>query len=300
MSIGSIAGGLLSAYGAYRSSKANQAGIDRQIAESRRQAKEAKDAAKFRQVGFRSNLGNFTTSVDDAGNLTDVGFMLDPRFQDRADTFARLGEDMLGNLVTDPTEAAERDIARLEELQAPGRAQAQERMFSDLAAKGLTGIGVDMGTGAQVNPYAAAFSESVEQQQRRNVIDSYDRARKQMAEDLAFTESLFGSEQDIYNLGRNELMFGLGLANDERDARLRAAGVDRQIGSNIADLQGQRGNVAAGRTEALLASLGRLGGQAYDDWQEGLFSNSSSSMGTTPTDRINQRNNFGYGFTLAT
>ena len=276
LGVGSLIGGALSAYGAYRSSKAQQAGIEAQIQAERESREAAKEAAKFREVGFTSPYGQMRTTVDEEGRLTDVGFDLDPRFQARAERYAGLGETMLGGIDVDPMAAAQARTARLEELAQPGRELAQERMFSNLAAKGLTGIGADVGYGVAVNPYAMALSQAEEAQRARTAAESYDLARKDIATDLALTRSLFGEEQDIYGLGRSELDYGLSLAEQERQARLTAARCSASSNAAIARMQAQAGNVAAGRYEALLGSLGTLGGRAYDS---GLFGG-SAQLGT--------------------
>jgi hypothetical protein len=270
--IGAIVGGALSAYGAYRSSKAQQAGIDRQIAAERENRAAAEKAARFREVGFTSPYGAFRTEVDAEGRLTDVGFDLDPRFQARAERYAGLGEQMLGGIDVDPTAAAQAHIARISELRQPGRELAQERLFSDLAAKGLTGIGADVGYGEAVNPYMLAMSQAQEAQDAATAAESYDLARKNIVQDLALTKTLFGEEQDIYGLGRSEMDYGLALAEQERAARMTAARGSAASNAAIARMQAQAGNVRAGRYEALLGSLGQLGGRAYDG---GLFGGSA-------------------------
>ena len=270
--LGAIVGGALSAYGAYRSSKAQQAGIDRQIAAERENRAAAEEAAKFRPVGFTSPYGTMRTEVDAEGRLTDVGFDLDPRFQRRADIYAGLGEQMLGGIDIDPMAAAEARTARLEELARPGRELAQERMFSNLASKGLTGLATDIGYGGAANPYAMALAQSQEAQRAATAAESYDLARKNIAQDLALTRTLFGEEQDIYGLGRAEMDYGLSLAEQERAARMTAARGSAASNAAIARMQGQAGNIAAGRYEALLGSLGQLGGRAYDG---GLFGGSA-------------------------
>ena len=291
--IGAIVGGALSAYGAYRSSKAQQAGIDRQIAAERENRAAAEKAARFREVGFTSPYGAFRTEVDAEGRLTDVGFDLDPRFQARADIYAGLGEQMLGGIDVDPMAAAEARTARLEELARPGRELAQERMFSNLAAKGLTGLAMDIGYGGAANPYAMALAQSQEAQRAATAAESYDLARKNIVQDLALTRTLFGEEQDIYGLGRSEMDYGLSLAEQERAARMTAARGSAASNAAIARMQGQSGNIAAGRYEALLGSLGQLGGRAYD---AGLF---GGSMSTPSPREVAATQRFGlsqYGF----
>ena len=272
---GAIVGGALSAYGAYKSSKAQQAGIDRQIAAEREARAAGEEAAKFRPVGFTSPYGAMRTAVDEEGRLTDVGFDLDPRFQRRADVFAGMGEQMLGGIDIDPTAAAQARTARLEALEQPGRELSQERMFSNLASKGLTGLGVDMGYGGTANPYMMAMAQAEEAQRARTASESYDLARRDITADLTLMDTLFGREQDIYGLGRSEMDYGLELADIERRRRMDAASGSATSARNIASLQAQAGNVAAGRTEALLSSLGQLGGRAYDG---GLFGGSTGQV----------------------
>jgi len=272
---GAIVGGAISAYGAYKSSKAQQAGVQAQIAAEREARAAAEEAAKFRAVGFTSPYGAMRTEVDAEGRLTDVGFDLDPRFQQRADIYAGMGEQMLGGIDVDPMAAAQARTARLEALAQPGRELAQERMFSNLASKGLTGLGVDIGYGGAANPYAMALAQSEEAQRARTASDSYDLARRDITADIALADTLFGQERGIYDIGRAEMDYGINLADTERMRRLEAAGRSATAARNIAGYQAQAGNIAAGRTEALLSSLGQLGGRAYD---AGLFSGGSGAV----------------------
>ena len=262
------------------------------IAAERENRAAAEEAAKFRPVGFTSPYGAMRTEVDAEGRLTDVGFDLDPRYQQRADLYASMGEQMLGGIDLDPMAAAEARTARLEALAQPGRELAQERMFSGLASKGLTGLGVDMGYGGAANPYAMAMMQAQEAQRARTAAESYDVSRADILRDLSLSETLFGQEQDIYGLGRSEMDYGLALAESERNARLTAARGSASSNAAIARMQAQSGNIAAGRYEALLGSIGQLGGRAYDN---GLFS--SSAGATSPN--VAQTQNFGmsqYGF----
>lgn len=275
---GAAIGGLLSAKGARDAAKIQAGSANQQIAMQREMQRRAAEAAKFRPVGVTSPYGTADIQVRD-GQLQSVGFNLSPEMQARADRFAQLGEGMLGQLTTDPTQAAQERTQRLEALAQPGRELAQERLFSNLASKGLTGIGVDMGMGGAVNPYMLAQSQAEERQRALTSAESYDLARRQMQEDFAQTQRLFGAQQGIFDIGQAELGTALDIADIERQRAISAATGQAQFGQNISDIMSAQANARAQQQAALYGGIG----QAVSGMDlSGLFGGLSSAAGSAP------------------
>lgn len=191
-----------------------------------------------------------------------------------------LGREALAGLSLDPTEAAQARTSRIQELQAPGRAEAQERLFSDLAAKGLTGLAVESGTGARVNPYLQAQAEAQAQQDALTAAQSYDVARQDIGQDInratgllsaARTQGLYGQEDINQALQRAQALGGLERATqlygreDLESAIARGTGLFGQL--RQADVYGQQDvDTMLGRTSGLLSL-----GQSLSDYETGRF-----------------------------
>jgi hypothetical protein len=274
--IASIGGALLNRSAAKKAANAQLQASQTQADIQKANAARAEEAAKFRAIGFTSPYATPTFTVDDDGQLIDVRTELSPELQSRfdrlgtaaeglfgtglaraqdtrrqalADQYFGLGQQQLGTVSLDPTAAAAERTARMQELLAPQRAAQQEQLFSDLAAKGLTGLAVDQGMGAS-NPYVAALAQQQAQQDRQIAAQSLDLADQQIGtqlqrasglfgaaatqealqsgaaqQALAPYETLFGAGQGLYNLGQTEQARAMELANQERDRALAAAGV---------------------------------------------------------------------------
>jgi len=156
------------------------------------------EAAKFRPIGFSTRFGAADYEIDpETGALVSAGYNIDPalvaqqeqlmglmpgmlsqaaqagqQYGDLAQQYFGMGQEALGAVQLDPMQAAQERYARLEAIQAPGRAEAQERLLSGLAAKGLTGLATETGTGARVNPYALAQQEAIARQQAQTSAES--------------------------------------------------------------------------------------------------------------------------------
>lgn len=274
---GAIAGAAISAYGANRAAKSQAAAADRQIAMQREMQQQAAEAAKFRPVGVTSPYGRSNITVSPEGQLESVGFNLSPEFQRRATMFADLGETTLAGLTGDPMEAARMRTERLEALNAPGRALAQERLFSDLASKGLTGLAVDTGMGGQSNPYMMALAQAEEQQRARTAAESYDLARGQMGEDFRLAQMYFGGQQGLFDLGQQELGQALDIADIERQRAIAAATGQANFGTNISNIMGAQAQTAAQQQAALYGGIGNaVGGMNLS----GLFSGGGGGTST--------------------
>ena len=276
---GAIAGAAIGAYGANRAAQQQAAAADRQIAMQREMQQKAAEAAKFRPVGVTSPYGQSRIQVSPEGQLESVGFDLSPELQAQAARFGELGQGMLSQLTTDPMAAAEERTQRLEALAQPGRELAQERLFANLASKGLTGIGVDMGMGGAVNPYMLAQAQSEERQRALTSAESYDLARRQMQEDFAQTQRLFGAQRGVLDIGTAELGTALDLADIERQRAISAATNQANFGSNISDIMSAQ---SAARAQQTAATYGGIGNAVGGMNLSGLFSGGSSALGAAP------------------
>lgn len=203
-------------------------------------------------------------------------------YQDLAGQYLGRAQTMLPQISLDPTQAAMERTQRIQALQAPGRAEAQEALFSNLAAKGLTGLGVTTGTGATVNPYMAAMQEAQAQQDALTAAESLDRSRRDIAADLELAGGLLGSAQtlegyeagrvgqalqpyrdilgqsiDIEALGQQALDIGTALGGGERTAAAALAGGM----SDAARTRGEAGMLRGERIAGLFSGVGDVLGQ---------------------------------------
>lgn len=203
-------------------------------------------------------------------------------YQDLSQEYLGRAQTMLPQITLDPTQAAMERTQRLQALQAPGRAEAQEALFSNLAAKGLTGLGVTTGTGATVNPYMAALQEAQAQEDARIASESLDRSRRDIAADLELAGGLLGSAQqleeygfarpgqalspyrdalaqavEIEGLGQQALDIGTALGRNERTA---AAGLASGM-ADAARTRGEAGMLRGQRIAGLFGGVGDIIGQ---------------------------------------
>ena len=262
-----IGSSLIGARNSRKAAKAQQRAADAQAQVQRENAERAREAAKFRAVGFTSPYATPEFTVNDEGQLTDVSTALSPELQSRfdrlqqasesafgtaleragqtrrqelADTLFGLGQQQLGAVQLDPTAAAAERTARMQELLAPQRAAQQEQLFSDLANKGLTGLSVDQGMGAS-NPYMAALAQQQAQQDREIAARSLDLADQQIASQLERASGLFGTaaQQEVLQAGAAEqaltpyrTLFGAGqdiygLGREEEARAMELANAER-------------------------------------------------------------------------
>lgn len=280
--------------------RAAETSANAQLEAARMQA----EASRFRPVGVTTGFGSTRYVMGPDGYLVEAGYDLRPEllqqreqlmgllpgqlsealgqtqyYQDLGGQFAGMGEQVLGGISLDPTQAAAERTARMQELLAPGRAIGQERMFSELAAKGLTGIGANIGGGAAVNPIAAAREQELAQIDRAIAAESLDRARSDIDLDLARARGLFGTAQGfqfdtlgralspyqsalaqaqgIEALGAGALDIGTALGSGERTAAQAAGRAMAQGMEGAALTRQQAANLAAQQQAAMLGGLGR-------------------------------------------
>lgn len=187
-------------------------------------------------------------------------------YQELSEQYLGRAAPILSQMTLDPTQAAAERTARLQALQAPGRAETQEALFSNLAAKGLTGLGVTTGTGATVNPYMAALQEAQAAEDARIASESLDRARADIAAQLDLAGGLLGSAQQLegYEAGRAATAFApyqsiLGTA-EQLDALARQPlTLGAQLGGTQ---QGLAGTLASGLSDAARTTLAGQTAQA--------------------------------------
>lgn len=274
-------------------------------------------ASRFRPVGVSTRFGTAQYEVGPEGYLTEASYQLDPQLRaqqeqlmgalpgqlsralatdqfygDLAGQYQGLGQQALGAISLDPMQAAQERTQRLEALAQPGRAEAQERLFSGLAAKGLTGLAVESGTGARVNPYMAAQQQEFDRQRALTAAESFDRARQDIRSDLARAEGLFGAAQTaeqfqagrlasalspyqtllaeaqgLEGLGGSALQSGLDISEQQRQAALSGAGAAARgltsagsaLGTGMtqaAATRAQAANLAAQRQAAMFGGIG--------------------------------------------
>ena len=320
--VGSAAVGLV---GANKAAAAQRGAADRAAAAQIEAARIQAEANKFRPVGVTTAFGGTRYAMDDEGYLTEAGYDLSPELKAQqeqlmglapgaltqalatddyygnlARQYASMGEQTLAGINLDPTQAAQERVALMQELAAPGRAESQERLFSDLAAKGLTGIAVESGTGARVNPYMAALAQEQEQQNKAMALEALTRAQSDIDTQLARGQGLFGTgqsfeeyqagrlgqqlapyqallgqAQNLEALGAGALDLGSALAARERTAAQSAGTATAQGMLNASDIRTQSAMNTANQQAARWSGVGNtLAGLDYS----GLFRQSSAPV----------------------
>lgn len=300
----SIGGGALSFLGASRAASAQRSAAETSAQAQLEAARIQAEASRFRPVGVTTGFGSTRYVMGPDGYLVEAGYDLRPEllaqreqlmgllpgalsqalgqtgyYQDLGQRYAQMGEDVLGGIQLDPTQAAAARTARMQELLAPGRAIGEERMFSQLAAKGLTGIGADIGGGMAVNPIAAARAQEQAQIDRAIAAESLDVAQSDIDRALRRAGGLFGTAQGyqfdtlgralapyqsalgmaqtIESLGAGALDIGSALGAGERSAAQAAGGALARGMTGAALTQQEAANRYAQTQAAMLGGLGR-------------------------------------------
>lgn len=256
---GAVAGAVVTSYGANKAAKTANQGVEAQIAAEREARAAGMEASKFRPVGFTSPYGTANYQVDAEGNLISAGFNLSDEMQNRAGTFGRLGQDVLSQLSIDPMQVAQERTNRLTALLDPQRSLQTEQTFANLAAKGLTGVGADLGTGQNVNPMMAGLQSNFAQQDLGIAAESLDFAQQDILNRLNLARGLFSDQSGVFDIGRSELDYGFNLADRERQRRLEGAGMAATSAQNIGNLTSQ---IAGNNAQMQAAMYGQFGGIA--------------------------------------
>lgn len=260
-----IGGSLISGYGAYKGAKQQAASMSEAIQAQREAAARVAEASKFRAVGVTSPYGQANIQVSPEGQLQSVGFELSPEEQQRAALFGQLGETALSGLTADPMEQARRQVSQIEALRAPERALAQERLFSNLAGKGLLGIGVDTGVGTNVNPYLSALQEAQNRESMLTALEAEQSARARQVEDYNLAQTYLGAQRGVFDIGTKELQRALNVSDLERQRAMGAAqtqyGYAQDIGQMTQNLGALRGQTTAAMFGGLGSAISGLGMQ---------------------------------------
>lgn len=292
-------------YGANKAARSQQAAADRSAAAQIEAARIQAEASKFRPVGVTTAFGGTRYKVGPEGYLTEAGYELTPELKaqqeqllglapgaltsalatdqyygDLARRYAGLGEQALAGIQMDPMQAAQERVARMQALAEPGRAEAEQRLFSNLAAKGLTGIAVEGGTGARVNPYMAALAQEQEQQNKAMALEALTQAQSdidkqlargtglfgtgqsyeqyqagRLAQQMAPYQALLGQAQTLESLGGGALDIGTALAARERTAAQTAGSAIGQGMTGAARTQAAGATAAARQQAAMFGGL---------------------------------------------
>jgi len=255
--------------------RARQQSADAQIRAAEIQA----EASRFRPVGITTGLSSTRYVMGPDGYLVEAGYDLRPDllqqreqlmgllpgalsqaltdvdyYRGIGDRYSGMGEQVLSGIDLDPTQAAAKRTALMQELLAPGRAIGEERMYANLAAKGLTGMGADIGGGMAVSPIAAARAQEQEQINKAIAAESFDRAQSDIDLGLRRAGGLFGTAQGYQfdTLGRALAPYQSALAQAQGIEALGAGALD--IGSALA-----RGERTAAQTAGGALSRGMMG-----------------------------------------
>lgn len=249
----------LNMYGANQAADAaRQSGQDTLAA-----AQVAADAAKFDPWAVSTGYGTSYFDTD----KQQAGYTLDPTLEAFRNAFYGGAGEFMGQIKTDPTEAAQKYYQEQQQLMQPGRqaediALRQQQLQSGRIGLGVAPVAVGAGNvGGMINP---------EQYQR-------DLARAQVDADLGF-QSRELAQADIdraISRGTGLLQSGLGI----EEQGLRALTIGADIGSKQAVSGGNvaqtlmtganaaaQGNLAAGLSRAgMFADAGRgFMGQNYN------------------------------------
>jgi hypothetical protein len=359
---GAVIGGVIAGQGARSAARTQSAAADRQSQAqleaaqlqadlAREAAARQEEASRFRPVGVSSRFGQAQYTVGPEGYLTQAGYSLDPQLASQRDQllgmlpgslsqalsigdeygqlgqqYFGMGQEALGAINLDPMQAAAERTRRLQELEAPGRALAQERLFSGLASKGLTGLATDVGMGGAVNPYALAQEQGFARQDALTAAESYDRARSDIASDLQrasglFTtgrgmetyqsgrlgqalspyQSLLAQAQGLEGLGATALQAGLDISEQQRQAALTGAGAaargmlgaGKALGSGMTQAAATQAQAANLRARQQAALYGGIGQSVSNMDLSGLFNRTASSFPLTSA-AGQYANNFNY------
>lgn len=181
------------------------------------------DASRFRPVGMTTRFGSSNFSFDDKGNLTSAGYDLSPDMQALQDGL--LGRAMgqgtgfadqslgaaqglfnlgSGYMAQSPEAAASQWMRGQQSLLAPSRERSFANMMNQNYQQGTQGLSVGatgmrpngMAGMSAENPLAAAYFNSIAQQDNQLAAQAMEQGREQ----VRFGTGLFGS--------------GLGLASD--------------------------------------------------------------------------------------
>jgi hypothetical protein len=211
----------------------------------------AVNLAQFKPVGTTTAFGTSQYTVDPTtGQITQAGYTSTPQIQAAQQGLMSAGQALIptGNL----QDQAARIMAQQQGLLAPGREQQLAGLQNKLFQTGTTGLATG-GTRAgyapgqqglmQTNPLAAAYYNSLAQQDATLAANSQNQALAQAQAQQGLSSSLFGQAGSLESLAQQPLTLGTNIANLQATAGGRAGQLGLLGGQNIAATQLQ-GNLA--------------------------------------------------------
>ena len=207
--------------------------------------------AQFKPVGTTTAFGTSQYTVDPTtGQITQAGYTSTPQIQAAQQGLMAAGQAFIptGNLQQQAADI----MAQQQGLLAPGREQQLAGLQNKLFQTGTTGLATG-GTRAgyapgqqglmQTNPLAAAYYNSLAQQDATLAANAQNQALAQAQAQQGLSSSLFGQAGSLETLAQQPLTLGTNIANLQSTAGGRAGQLGLLGGQNIAATQLQ-GNLA--------------------------------------------------------
>ena len=231
--------------------------------------------AQFKPVGTTTAFGTSQYTVDPTtGQITQAGYTSTPQIQAAQQGLMAAGQAFIptGNLQQQAADI----MAQQQGLLAPGREQQLAGLQNKLFQTGTTGLATG-GTRAgyapgqqglmQTNPLAAAYYNSIAQQDAGLAANAQNQALARAQAQQGLSSSLFGQAGSLESLAQQPLTLGTNIANLQATAGGRAGQIGLLGGSSLAGTQLQ-GNLAQvyGQGQALNSVVNPLANAA----QQGL------------------------------
>jgi hypothetical protein len=207
--------------------------------------------AQFKPVGTTTAFGTSQYTVDPTtGQITQAGYTSTPQIQAAQQGLMAAGQAFIptGNLQQQAADI----MAQQQGLLAPGREQQLAGLQNKLFQTGTTGLATG-GTRAgyapgqqglmQTNPLAAAYYNSLAQQDATLAANAQNQALARAQAQQGLSSSLFGQAGSLETLAQQPLTLGTNIANLQSTAGGRAGQLGLLGGQNIAATQLQ-GNLA--------------------------------------------------------
>lgn len=211
----------------------------------------AVDLAQFKPVGVTTAFGTSQYTTDPkTGQITQAGYTSTPQIQAAQQGLMSAGQALIptGNL----QQQAAAIMAQQQGLLAPGREQQLAGLQNKLFQTGTTGLATG-GTMAgyapgqqglmQTNPLAAAYYNSLSQQDAQLAANAQNQALTQAQGQQTLSSGLFGQANTLEGYAQSPLTLGANLGNLQATAGGRAGQLGLLGGQNLASTQLQ-GNIA--------------------------------------------------------
>lgn len=211
----------------------------------------AVNLAQFKPVGVTTAFGESKYTVDPTtGQITQAGYTSTPQLQVAQQGLMAAGQALIptGNLQQQAADI----MAQQQGLLAPGREQQLAGLQNKLFQTGTTGLATG-GTRAgyapgqqglmQTNPLAAAYYNSLAQQDATLAANAQNQALARAQAQQGLSSSLFGQAGALETMAQQPLTLGSSLANLQATAGGRAGQLGLLGGTGAAQTQLQ-GNIA--------------------------------------------------------